>query len=179
MAQPGLQEAIEEAVATQTAGSPVNEHIRCALAHTSGSSGVSWSASSHTDSALRTLLKRNHVVTSAKGDSSPAQQAHADCLRYFQNHKHRMDYPRYVANGWYIGSGPVESACKTVVANRLKGGGMRWGQDGSDAVCHPPRVLVGPDRALQSCDHHRWGWEPKVKQRTACTPASLVRRAWL
>ena len=28
MAQPGLQEAIEEAVATQTAGSPVDERIR-------------------------------------------------------------------------------------------------------------------------------------------------------
>ena len=65
-----------------------------------------------------------------------ARQAHADCVRYFQNHQHRMDYPRYVANGWQIGSGPVESACKTVVANRLKGSGMRWGEDGSDAVCH-------------------------------------------
>ena len=42
--------------------------------------------------------------------SSVARQAHADCLRYFQNHKHRMNYPRYVANGWQIGSGPVESA---------------------------------------------------------------------
>jgi hypothetical protein len=68
--------------------------------------------------------------------SSVARQAHADCLRYFQNHKHRMNYPRYVANGWQIGSGPVESACKTVVANRLKSSGMRWGEDGSDAVCH-------------------------------------------
>lgn len=65
-----------------------------------------------------------------------AREAHADCLRYFQNHQHRMDYPRYLANGWQIGSGPVESACKTVVANRLKGSGMRWGSDGSDAVCH-------------------------------------------
>jgi hypothetical protein len=65
-----------------------------------------------------------------------ARQAHADCLRYFHNHQHRMDYPRYIANGWQIGSGPVESACKTVVANRLKGSGMRWGEDGSDAVCH-------------------------------------------
>jgi hypothetical protein len=65
-----------------------------------------------------------------------ARQAHADCLRYFQNHQHRMDYPRYLANGWQIGSGPVESACKTVVANRLKGSGMRWGEDGSDALCH-------------------------------------------
>jgi len=68
--------------------------------------------------------------------SSAARGAHADCVRYFQNHRHRMDYPRYLANGWQIGSGPVESACKTVVANRLKGSGMRWGEDGSDAVCH-------------------------------------------
>jgi len=65
-----------------------------------------------------------------------ARAAHADHTRYFRNHKHRMDYPRYLANGWQIGSGPVESACKTIVANRLKGGGMRWGEDGSDAVCH-------------------------------------------
>jgi hypothetical protein len=65
-----------------------------------------------------------------------ARATHADCLRYFHNHQHRMDYPRYLANGWQIGSGPVESACKTVVANRLKGSGMRWGEDGSDAVCH-------------------------------------------
>ena len=70
------------------------------------------------------------------GHASSARQAHADCLRYFRNHRHRMDYPRYLANGWQIGSGPVESACKTVVANRLKGSGMRWGEDGSDAVCH-------------------------------------------
>ncbi len=66
---------------------------------------------------------------------SSARAAHADCLRYFQNHQHRMDYPRYLANGWQIGSGPVESACKTVVANRLKGSGMRWGSDGADALC--------------------------------------------
>jgi hypothetical protein len=47
-----------------------------------------------------------------------------------------MDYPRYIRNGWQIGSGPVESACKTVVGNRLKGGGMRWGEAGTNAVCH-------------------------------------------
>jgi len=68
--------------------------------------------------------------------SAAAREAHGNCLRYFQNHQHRMDYPRYLANGWQIGSGPVESACKTVVSNRLKGSGMRWGSDGSDAVCH-------------------------------------------
>lgn len=49
---------------------------------------------------------------------------------------HRMGYPRYRADGWLIGSGHVEAGCKAVVGQRLKGGGMRWGEAGADAVCH-------------------------------------------
>jgi hypothetical protein len=55
---------------------------------------------------------------------------------YFRNHQHKMNYPQYVAHGWQIGSGPVESACGTVVSNRLCGSGMRWGSPGSDYLCH-------------------------------------------
>jgi hypothetical protein len=55
---------------------------------------------------------------------------------YFTNQLHRMEYPEYLAQGWHIGSGAVESACKTVVGQRLKGAGMRWGEDGADALCH-------------------------------------------
>lgn len=69
------------------------------------------------------------------GNSSSQCTAHAECLRYFQNHQHKMAYPRYLANGWQIGSGPVESACKLVVGSRLKQSGMRWSEAGSDAVC--------------------------------------------
>ena len=47
-----------------------------------------------------------------------------------------MEYPEYEANGWYIGSGAVESACKTVVCSRLEGAGMRWSEAGAHAVCH-------------------------------------------
>ena len=68
--------------------------------------------------------------------SAAVREVHRQQLQYFRNHEHRMDYPAYVRNGWQIGSGPVESACKTVVGNRLKGGGMRWGENGADAVCH-------------------------------------------
>jgi hypothetical protein len=71
-----------------------------------------------------------------RGQSRPARDAHAAVVTYFTNQAHRMDYPSYVARGWQIGSGPVESACKTVVGQRLKGGGMRWGAGGADAVCH-------------------------------------------
>ena len=77
-------------------------------------------------------LERMEVSTR----SALVQEVHRREAQYFRNHVHRMDYPRYVANGWQIGSGPVESSCKTIVGNRLKGGGMRWGEAGSDAVCH-------------------------------------------
>lgn len=70
------------------------------------------------------------------GRSQAARQAHHDHTQYFRNHVHRMDYPTYRQNGWQIGSGPVEAACKTVVGQRLKCSGMRWGHDGADAVCH-------------------------------------------
>ncbi len=59
-----------------------------------------------------------------------------DVLTYFRNQAHRMEYPEYEANGWYIGSGVVESGCKTVVNQRLKGTGMRWSEDGAHALCH-------------------------------------------
>jgi hypothetical protein len=59
-----------------------------------------------------------------------------DLIGYLERHAHRMEYPDYLARGWCIGSGAVESACKTVVGQRLKLAGMRWGEDGAHAVCH-------------------------------------------
>ena len=70
------------------------------------------------------------------GRSAAVQEAHREQTQYFRNHVHKMDYPTYRKNGWQIGSGPVEAACKSVVAERLKCSGMRWGSDGADAVCH-------------------------------------------
>lgn len=71
-----------------------------------------------------------------------------EVVTYFSNQVERMDYPAYQAKGWYIGSGVVESACKRVVGQRLKGGGMRWGAEGADAVCHL--------RALYLSDKGQW-----------------------
>jgi hypothetical protein len=73
---------------------------------------------------------------------------------YFENQQHRMDYPEYEARGWCIGSGMVESGCKTVVAQRLKLAGMRWGEEGTDAVCHV--------RALYRSETAQWKafWTP-------------------
>jgi len=45
-----------------------------------------------------------------------------------------MKYDEYLANGWFIGSGVVESGCKTVVGKRFKQSGMRWSKKGADAL---------------------------------------------
>ncbi len=76
------------------------------------------------------------------------QTEHQQLLNYLRNNVHRMDYPTYLKNGWQIGSGAIESACKTVVNQRLCLGGMRWGADGSDAVAHL--------RALYRSDADQW-----------------------
>jgi len=47
-------------------------------------------------------------------------------LAYFISNKEKMRYGLFRAAGLFIGSGVVESACKTIVENRLNGSGMRW-----------------------------------------------------
>jgi len=76
------------------------------------------------------------------------RKGHDDLLGYLHKNVERMDYPRYLRNGWQIASGAVESACKTVVNQRLCLGGMRWGEEGSDAVAHL--------RALYRSDPDQW-----------------------
>jgi hypothetical protein len=55
-------------------------------------------------------------------------------LAYFRKNRHRMRYAAMAAQGIPIGSGVVEAACKTLVAQRLKCSGMRWGTDGGQAI---------------------------------------------
>lgn len=53
---------------------------------------------------------------------------------YFTGNHHRMQYTDFKANGYYIGSGPVESACNTIVKQRAKRAGMHWSINGLDPV---------------------------------------------
>jgi hypothetical protein len=80
--------------------------------------------------------------------SAALREQRAKVEEYFGNNLHRMDYPAYVAEGWQIGSGVVESACKTVVGQRLKGAGMRWSEAGAHALCHV--------RALYRSEKGQW-----------------------
>ena len=66
-------------------------------------------------------------------------------VTYFTNQASRMAYDQFRADGWDIGSGMVESACKHLIAAREKGAGMRWSVDGAHAVA-AVRVLLGNDQ---------------------------------
>jgi hypothetical protein len=53
---------------------------------------------------------------------------------YFETNKLRMCYKHFRARGLFVGSGVVEAGCKTVIGQRLKQSGMRWGVEGANAV---------------------------------------------
>jgi hypothetical protein len=80
--------------------------------------------------------------------SEEAQEQYDTTTNYLRKNLERTKYPEYLSKGWQIASGAVESACKTVVNQRLNMGGMRWGETGSDQICHL--------RALLRSDPDQW-----------------------
>lgn len=53
---------------------------------------------------------------------------------YLENNKDKINYSFYEHNGWFVGSGAIESSNKTVVQQRLKQAGMRWGTTGDNYI---------------------------------------------
>jgi len=66
-------------------------------------------------------------------------------VQYFRRNRARLNYPEYRRQGMMIGSGPVEAACKSIVGSRLKGTGMRWSEEGADAVLAIRTALLGEE----------------------------------
>jgi len=79
------------------------------------------------------LLEFLHSLTLPKGTRTEVREALRRLLGYFENNRHRTDYPTYRSRGWDIGSGPTEAGCK-IIGERLKGSGMRWVEHGAATV---------------------------------------------
>jgi hypothetical protein len=77
--------------------------------------------------------------------AQPGRKVVETTLRYFRKHRHKMRYAEIKARGLAIGSGVVEAACKSLVAQRLKQSGMRWGYEGGQAILNV-RGWVQSDR---------------------------------
>ena len=79
------------------------------------------------------MLPRVREVVASQPDNAALTKA----LAYLEARVAQMQYPQFVAEGWPIGSGMVESANKLVVEDRLKGAGMHW----ADANVNPLLAL--------------------------------------
>ncbi len=78
---------------------------------------------------LKDLVKNGHINEAIK-----MAEPYKDCRKpgipnihtYLVNNRECVDYPTYVANGYFIGSGAIESGNKSTMQERLKLPGMRW-----------------------------------------------------
>ena len=70
------------------------------------------------------------ALATLKPNNAKAAEEVRKAIGYFTDNAARMDYPRFVALKLPIGSGAVESNCRTVIQEREKGAGMRWTEKG-------------------------------------------------
>lgn len=86
-------------------------------------------------------------------------------LTYFLNQRPRMAYATYLNQGLPLASGVIEATCKTLVTQRMKCSGMRWGMPGGQAIL-TLRSLIQSDR---------WPQAWSLIQAEFCKPVSIVK----
>lgn len=81
----------------------------------------------------RTAMWQGHTrfVIRACEKLAPKSETAAKAATYFRNNAQRMRYDRFRDQGYLIGSGTVESACKQIVTRRLKVSGAQWNLQGA------------------------------------------------
>ena len=72
----------------------------------------------------------------AEQSKLPATARHrlAQIHGYFDRHRDRIHYDRYLAAGYPIASGVIEGACRHVVKDRMERAGMQWTLPGAQAL---------------------------------------------
>lgn len=95
---------------------------------------------------LKAHATRLGIPEESDGPDHP-RRVLANNVGYFQGHRHHMDYPKYRAKGWPIGSGVAESAVK-LFNKRVKGTEQFWSLPGVEAILSL--------RALRLSQDGRW-----------------------
>lgn len=90
-----------------------------------------------------------------------------DAVRYLNNNRKRMDYPRYRSLGLPVTSAPMESLIKQI-NTRVKGTEMFWDDpDGAEAILQLRAAALSDDGRLDNYLAERPGWH---FQRRTSTP---------
>jgi hypothetical protein len=120
---------------------------------------------SYGDGAERVIRSLEYYLNGYKYKDSSRSLIEA-CLTFMRNNAHRMEYKRFRDNGWPIGSGPVEGACKNIVKKRMCQSGQRWSLRGGQAILSL-RAIVKSDRwKLFWSAYKRHASSPKFTQPT-------------
>ena len=112
------------------------------------------------------------ALVDLKPDTPEAAEEIRKAIGYFQANAVRMDYPQFIARQLPIGSGAIESTCKTLVEERAKGAGMRWDQAGAQAVLSL-RAVQRSGRWRAFWKNHPQRRRPTVVARRSATPATV------
>jgi hypothetical protein len=87
------------------------------------------------------------VIRACQALAHRSEEASA-ALTYFTNNQHRMQYDKFREQGYMIGSGTIESACKQIVSHRLRCSGAQWTVQGAR--------LTAKARAAWLSHNHDW-----------------------
>ncbi|HEV8388855.1 MAG TPA: ISKra4 family transposase [Dongiaceae bacterium] len=77
--------------------------------------------------------------------SAAQRQVIQRTIGYYERNLAYMRYDHYLAQGWPIGTGVVEGACGHLVKDRMEQAGMRWVQDGAQAILDLRAVRINGD----------------------------------
>jgi hypothetical protein len=92
---------------------------------------------------LQDLAEQGHLPAAARARLA---QIHG----YFERHRDRIHYDRYLAAGYPIASGVIEGACRHVVKDRMERAGMHWTLPGAQALLNLRCVALNDE------------WEPFI-----------------
>lgn len=116
---------------------------RCAFA--SEAEATQWASAQRSALIQGNLRQVMHAVRLLYPRRVPLPEDVRQAMRYLFNNRQRMHYAAYRQAGYPIGSGTIESACKTVVQARMKQAGMRWSRRGAQNML-ALRTLLLSDR---------------------------------
>ena len=95
------------------------------------------------DNQLDVLL--HDLEAHARNLPAPRQAVLTHVHAYLCRNRPFMDYQRYLALGWPIGTGVVEGACRHLVKDRFEQAGMRWSLAGAQTLLDLRSVAFNGD----------------------------------
>ena len=145
------------------------------------------------DPVMQTLRDMQRELEGGAASPEPLDTVRA-AVQYLDKRRPQMDYARFQAAGYPIGSGSVESGNKVVVEARLKGAGMHWARPHVDPMVALRDVLcserwaqdwpqiatrVRADHLKEHQQRQRARWAQHRTAAIASAPSTLPVRAEL